>query len=63
METVFLSEIINTGKDIKETIEYMAITSAPGLDGITASIYEKNEDHCVYKVTGRYYSMNCYTSL
>lgn len=41
METVFLSEIINTDKDIKETIEYMAITSAPGLDGITASIYEK----------------------
>ena len=41
------SEISVTDKDIKEAIDDMAITSAPGPDGITTTIYKKYADQFI----------------
>ena len=45
-----LSEIKITGKDIKETIDNMAITSASGPDGIKAIIYKEYADQLIYTI-------------
>ena len=42
-----LSEITITYKDIKKVIDDMAMTPAPGLEGITASIYKEYPDHLI----------------
>ena len=43
-----LSEITISDKDIKEAINNMAIMSALGPDGITASIYKECADQLIY---------------
>ena len=43
-----LSEITISDKDIKEAINNMAIMSALGPDGITASIYKEYADQLIY---------------
>ena len=45
-----LSEITTTDKDIKGAIDDLAITSAPGPDGITASIYKEFAHQLIYTI-------------
>ena len=45
-----ISKITITDKDIKEAIDYKTITSAPGPDGITTSIYKEYAVQIIYPI-------------
>ena len=70
-----LSEITVSDKDIKEAIDEITIASAPGTDGITASICKEYADQLIpheknmgsflrnWKITRKYCSSNYSTNL
>ena len=45
-----ISKITITDKDIKEAIDDITITSAPGPDGITTSIYKEYAVQIIYPI-------------
>ena len=45
-----ISKIIVTDKDIKEVIDDITITSAPGPDGITSSIFKEYAVQIIYPI-------------